>query len=175
MDIADFIKMGEQPPALRFLIIGGNAVIAHGFGRLTHDVDFLVNRIDREAWQEKARSAGLTLFYETSTFAQFSQKDGLGFDLMVVSPETFEKMWSQSKEAQFGGASARVPSLDNLLALKIHALKSQPPHRTSKDAQDVEKLARLNKLDLTEKKYEELFLKYGTREIYETILRVLKY
>ncbi len=150
-------------------------MIAYGFGRVTYDVDFLVDQADREAWYERAKNAGLTVLFESSAFTQFSQKDGLGFDLMFVKRETFEKMWAESKDAEFAGARARIPSLDHLLALKIHALKNQPPQRTGKDAQDVEKLAVLNQLDLTEKKYEELFLKYGTREIYETILRVLKY
>ncbi len=30
MEIADFIRLGHQEPALRFLIIGGWAVGAHG-------------------------------------------------------------------------------------------------------------------------------------------------
>jgi len=55
-----------------------------------------------------------------------------------------------------------VPSLDHLLALKLHALKQKLPHRTSKDAEDVEMLIKRNGLDISRSHYEELFLKYGT-------------
>jgi hypothetical protein len=175
MELPDFIRLGKSPPALPFLVIGGHAVIAYGYGRLTHDTDFLVKRDDREAWFAKVKQAGLELVFETSAFAQFAPPEGDGFDLMFVTAETFQQMWEDSKEFDCQGDPARFPSLDHLLALKVHALKLQPPHRTSKDAEDVEKLARLNKLNLADKKYEELFLKYGSREVYETILRILRY
>ncbi len=75
----------------------------------------------------------------------------------------------------FDGACAGVPSVDHLIALKLHSIKQGLAHRTSKDMEDVEMLVRRNKLDLTMAHYEALFLKYGNREIYETILRILKY
>ena len=50
MELAEFIRMGQQSPALPFLIIGGYAVAAHGHTRATFDVDFLVCRPDRDAW-----------------------------------------------------------------------------------------------------------------------------
>jgi len=46
-----------------------------------------------------------------------------------------------------------VPCLDPLLALKLHALKQALPQRTSKDAEDVEILARRNGLNLSEPRY----------------------
>ena len=52
-------------------------------------------------------------------------------------------------------------------ALKLHALKQKLPHRSSKDAQDVEILVRRNGLNISQRHYEELFSKYGSRGIYE--------
>ena len=48
-------------------------------------------------------------------------------------------------------------------------------HRTSKDAEDGEMLARRNHLNLDEERYEKLFLKDGPREIYETVNRILRH
>jgi len=175
LGITNFIALAEQDPPLRFLIIGGHAVIAHGFSRMTSDIDFLASKADRARWMTKITAAGLRKTFETEAFAQFSQERGEAFDLMFVNEETFQKFLADAKESKFLGASAPIPSLDHLLALKLHALKGKPPHRTSKDAEDVEMLARNNKLDLTNRKYEELFLKYASREIYETILRILKH
>lgn len=175
MDLADFINLSRQEPTLPALVIGGYAVAAHGHTRATFDVDFLVRRADRSAWFTRLAAAGLKLFGETAAFAQFGQSEsGEGLDLMFVDDSTFERMWQASEERDFGGSTARVPCLDHLLALKLHALKQALPHRTAKDAEDVEMLVRRHRLNLGDPRYEQLFLKYGTRELYDTFLRLLR-
>jgi len=165
MEPSEFIQLGQQAPQLRFLIIGGYAVAAHGHTRATFDVDFLVRRADRDAWTSRLMAAGLKLFGETRAFAQFAQGEpGDGLDLMFVDDATFEPMWLESEERAFWGSRARVPSLIHLLALKLHALKQASPHRTAKDAEDVEMLIRRNRVDLHLPQFEGLFLKYGNRE-----------
>ena len=176
MDITDFIKLAHQEPSLPFLIIGGYAVGAHGHTRATFDVDFLVRTVDRETWLGRLATAGLKLFAQTKSFAQFSQppaNDGL--DLMFVDDATFDRMWQAAEPRDFGGVPARIPCLDHVLALKLHVLKQALPHRTSKDAEDVEMLVRRNGLNLLDPRYETLFLKYGTREIYDTFVRILRH
>lgn len=175
VELVDYISLGKQEPLLRFLIIGGYAVGAHGHTRSTFDVDFLVRRGERDAWVSRLLGAGLHLFGETRAFAQFTQpQGGDSLDLMFVDDSTFELMWRASEERNYGGSLARIPSLDHLLALKLHALKQALPHRTSKDAEDVEMLVRRNNLNLHEPHYEQLFLTYGNREIYDTILRIVR-
>ena len=108
MELADFIQVGQRAPALRFLIIGGYAVAAHGHTRATFDVDFLARHAERAVWFARLDAAGLSLFGETKAFAQFSpSEDGDG-------------------------------------------------------------------LNLRDPRYEQLFLKYGTRELYDTFLRLLR-
>lgn len=175
MELGDFIRLGSTTPALPFLIVGGYAVAAHGHTRPTFDVDFLVRHNEREAWMARITGAGLTLFNQSEAFAQFTQPGGGdGLDLMVVGSPTFDRMWEASEEREFGGTRARVPCLDHLLALKLHALKQSLPHRASKDAEDVEILLRRNRVNLDDTRYKQLFLKYGNREIYETFLHVLR-
>lgn len=175
MEIAEFIQLAGAEPPLQFLIIGGYAVAAHGHTRATFDVDFLVRRAEREEWRSRAAAAGLKLFGESNAFAQFIQpQGGDGLDLMFVDDSTFDRMWQSSDERDFGGSSARVPCLDHLLALKLHALKQALPHRSFRDAEDVETLARRNGLNLGDPRYKELFLKYGSQELYDTFLRLLR-
>ena len=175
MELPDFVDLGHRAPALRFLVIGGYAVGAHGHTRSTFDVDFLVRRADREAWISRLAAAGLSLFAETRAFAQFTQSQGGdGLDLMFVDESTFDEFWNASELRDFDRVQMRLPSLDHLLALKLHALKQGLAHRTSKDAEDVQMLVRRNHLNIKDPHYKELFLKYGTREIYETILRILR-
>ena len=174
MDITDFIKLAQREPPLPFLIIGGYAVGAHGYTRPTFDVDFLVRKSDRDTWFQRIQSAGLSLHGEANNFAQFNQRDDDGLDLMFVSEETFGKMWPASETRTFDAVDARVPCLDHLLALKLHVLRQGLAHRTSKDANDVEELLRRNKVNLSDPHYEQLFLKYGNRELYETFRRLVR-
>lgn len=58
--------------------------------------------------------------------------------------------------------------------LKLHSLRYGLSHRTAKDAEDIEVLVRRNKVNIQDPRYEQLFLKYGTRELYETFLRILR-
>ncbi len=175
MELPDFIQIGSQTPSLRFLIIGGWAVGAHGNPRATFDVDFMIRRADRAAWFERAVSRGMKLFRESGAFAQFTQPAGDGFDLMFVDDRTFGMMWDASEERDFGEIKARVPCLDHLLALKLHALRQNLAHRTSKDADDVEVLLRRHEINLGDPHYETLFLKYGTHELYEAFVRILRH
>lgn len=176
MELPDFIQIGNEAPSLRFLIIGGYAVGAHGHTRATFDVDFLVRRREHDLWFARLQNAGLKLFGETPAFAHFTQaQEGDGLDLMFVDDSTFEQFWLASESRDFGGGQARIPSLEHLLALKLHVLKQALPHRTSKDAEDVEILVRRNGINLSEPRYEQLFLKYANREIYETIKRIVRH
>jgi hypothetical protein len=174
MDFGDFIRLAGREPALRFLIIGGYAVGAHGFVRATFDVDFLVRRAERAAWMDRFLGAGLKLAGETNAFCQFAQEAGDGLDLMFVTDDTFGQLWTASIERDFGPDRARIPSLDHLLALKLHALRQGLAHRTGKDAQDVEMLLRRNKINLRDAHYEQLFLKYGNRELLDTFERIVR-
>jgi hypothetical protein len=176
VDLQDYVGLASQEPALRFLVIGGYAVAAHGHTRTTFDVDFLVCNEERAEWRQRTLRHRLQLISETSAFAQYSPRDrSTALDLMFVAKATFDQFWAAAEEREFGAATAPVPSLDHLLALKLHVLKQGLSHRTFKDAEDVEMLARRNKLNLAEERYEKLFLKYGTREIYESIQRVLRH
>jgi hypothetical protein len=174
MELRDFVQLAGQAPSLQFLVIGGYAVAAHGHTRPTFDIDFLARQADREAWIKRLATAGFQVINSSPAFIQFSHPGGgHPFDLMLVAETTFEGMRAEALLFGFGDVSAPIPALDHLLALKLHALKQAAAGRTSKDAEDVEILARRHKLDLREPRYEKLFLKYASREIYETFLRIL--
>lgn len=176
MEIADFIALAQEPKPLRFLVIGGYAVVALGHARTTFDVDFLIRRGDRAEWERRATAAGLHEVHSTPVFTQFAgpgEADAL--DLMCVEDATFFPMWDAGHDHSFGGSMARIPCLDHLLALKLHALRHAGDIRFSKDAADIEALVRRHTLDLRLPHYRDLFRKYGTPEIHEVFVRLLRH
>ncbi len=61
-----------------------------------------------------------------------------------------------------GGKTFHVPSLDHLIALKLHVLKQGLSHRVIKDFTDVTSLAQINAIDITGDKFRALCEKYGS-------------
>ena len=174
MNLPQIIQLSQRPTPLGYLIIGGYAVAAHGFTRPTFDVDFLVRREDLEMWKVRLAEAGLALVSERSAFAQFSLPDSNeGLDLMLVDSQTFERMRTSAITVDFDGTAGQVVGLDHLLILKLHVLRQALPHRTNRDAEDVEVLLRRHGISLDSEHYRQIFLSYGSKEIYETFRRIL--
>jgi hypothetical protein len=160
---------------LSYLVIGGHAVNAYGEPRATLDVDFLVRKDDRARWQELLKGEGFKLMRDESTFLQFSPPYGIEWrlDLMLVNSATFEKLTAKSRIVEMLGIKTRVPTVEHLIALKLHALKHGPQERFEKDFGDVLTLTRNSGLDPKSESYRQLFDQFGTVELYERLLERL--
>jgi predicted nucleotidyltransferase len=160
---------------LRWLVIGGLAVNHYGYSRDTSDLDFFIAQDDRADWMKLLADLGYVHFHDGGNFIQYDapEKNAWPIDLMLVQEKTFAPMLEAGVAAEFFGVKTKVPSLDHLLALKLHALKNTRMHRFLKDFLDVENLIRINKLDIKSQKIRGLFDKYGTPDLYEKISRSL--
>lgn len=160
---------------LRFLVIGGLAVNHYGYARETGDLDFFVSQDDRAGWLKLLEDFGYTNHNDGGSFIQFNPpaQNAWPVDLMFVQEKTFAPVFTASGEANFFGVNSRVPNLEHLIALKLHALKNTRMSRFLKDFLDVEYLIRINRLDIKSAKVRELFGKYGTPDLYDKISRSL--
>ena len=172
MEILDVISAIAEEQGLNFLLIGGHAVNAYGEGRQTGDIDFLVKQKDREGWKNLILSLRYKLYHEHKAFIQFSAPQ-LGMwpiDLMLVEDETFTKMSSLSWNADFGGRYAiRVPTVQHLIALKLHAVKQSDRDDKLKDLRDIIQLTKIKELDILGDDFKALCIKYGSKEVYDKI------
>ncbi len=173
MPIFAQLTFAAEARGLRFLVIGGHAVIRHGFMRATADADLLVSRDERAQWEEMARGLGYDLFHDGGTFLQWSPAGGRGWelDMMLVPATTFDQMFAEARSTQMEGTTVLIPSLDHLFALKFHALRNASGLRVLRDMEDVIQLAKANRVDVRGASFRELAEKYGTAEIYERILK----
>jgi hypothetical protein len=173
MTLLQEIHQRAQERGLRFLLIGGFAVNAHGHGRTTGDLDLAVPRADLDAWRNLIESIGHRLGESNDRFLQFESDapDRIPIDVMLTNEATFAALWDAAGEVRYDERVFRVVSIEHLIAMKLHVLKQAKLHRFLKDFQDVVDLARVNQLDLRSEKFRALFAKHGSVRLYEQILR----
>jgi Uncharacterised nucleotidyltransferase len=172
MNLFAWLDETARAQGLSFLIIGGHAVNAHGFARVTQDLDLLIRAAEVEKWLAALKAVGYEVVHDGGKFLQLSDsaKGGSPLDLMLVNEQTFSQMKAASKEAQIQKFPFLIPCLDHLLALKMHALKHGPSRRGYKDLVDVLSLIDANEIDVRSDKFRSLCDKYGDAKIYERIL-----
>jgi len=139
---------------LPFPVIGGLAVNLHGYSRDTADLDLLIQRDAREQWLGFFSELGYAVFNDKDVFLQLSPpKEGAWpVDLMLVREETFQPMLTAGPKVDMFGVRVIIPTLEHLLALKLHALTHGHFGRYLKDYLDVENLIRIHRLDLRSEK-----------------------
>ncbi|MBI5872819.1 MAG: nucleotidyltransferase [Candidatus Omnitrophica bacterium] len=159
---------------IRFVLIGGFALNYYKYARQTLDVDFLITKRDFEKILPFLGSAGYTVESRQDVFVRlvFGKGDFLMMDIdfMFVDEETLGKILEDSPTTEIAGCRLRVPSLENLIAMKLHAIKHNQAQRLAKDISDIINLIKINQIDAKEERFKAVCLKYGTPEIYHKIL-----
>ena len=169
------VNQNAADKRLRYLIIGGLAINFYGYSRDTSDLDFFISQGERLEWMQLLAKFGYSSFNDGGNFIQYNPPENNAWpvDLMLVQEKTFAPIFEASVEAEFFGVKVKVPSLQHLIVLKLHALKNTRMNRFLKDFLDVENLIRINQLDIKSQEIRELFEKYGTPDLYEKISRSL--
>lgn len=174
MSIFQRVSEAASDQKLRFLVIGGHAVIDYGFIRGTEDADILVCKEDRLAWIATLDRLGYKLEHDGQSFLQFKPIDTPDWplDLMLVPLATFTKLITGAKRTTIEQANVEVPSLEHLVALKAHALKHGRGLRILKDITDVAQLLMANGVDPKTEWVRSTFEKHGTLEMYERVIQL---
>jgi hypothetical protein len=160
---------------LGFLLIGGYAVMAHGFARSTYDLDLLVPRSDAAKWRDLVAELGFAFFREGPTFLQFHppSADFPPLDLMLVGDDTFGQMQAASVVVDAGSIAVKAVSLEHLIALKCHSIRHGGARRSVKDAEDVIQLIQANRLDPARDPLRALILRQGGQQLYDKLRRAI--
>ena len=158
------------------VLIGGFAVNHYKVTRQTADVDFLITKEDFKKIFNFLEEAGYKkgLFQENFAQLKSNRLSLMDIDFMFIDQETLTKIINEGELLKIVGQKFIVPSLDHLIALKLHSIKYNPKIRLSRDFPDIINLIRINEVNIKDKKFKELCLKYGTEDIYQKILETLK-
>jgi predicted nucleotidyltransferase len=170
--LENLVQFGSERK-LEFMVIGGHAVISHGYSRRTLDLDILIPKGDGHVWKEYVLGLGYSLLFESENFFQCTAPELASWplDFMMVKPETFSKFKSEAVPVLIQGVQVSVPSIKHLIALKLHAMKSGQRSRMFRDMDDVINLIQLSKMEVKGDEFKKLCQTYGSTELYEYLLR----
>lgn len=141
---------------VRYVVVGGVAVVLHGFARLTADVDLVIDLDEENTRRALETLTGLGLrpllpvnaldFANAETRRDWSENRNLKVfsllhprnplltvDLFVRDPIPFDELWLRADSVSVGNVSVRIASIRDLIRMKREAGRAQ-------DQQDIEKL-----------------------------------
>lgn len=147
---------------VRYVIVGGLAVVLHGHARLTADIDLIVSLVPAEARRAVEALVGLGLrprapvdplgFADPTIRTSWVREKGMRVfslydplqplrevDLFVEHPIDFESLWRRSELVSLTSTTARVASIADLILLK--RLAGRP--EDLRDIAALEEIARL--------------------------------
>ena len=152
-----FVELNKA--GARYVVVGGVAVVLHGYARFTADLDLVIDLTSTEARNVIATLVRMgfgpgvpvdPLSFAESTVRErwiaeknmrvFSMLDSRNpmhvIDLFVSPPIPFEELWSAASEVDLPGARVKIASIDHLIEMKKIAGRPQ-------DMIDIEKLAEI--------------------------------
>ena len=168
---SEFRKAG-----VTFLLVGGLAVNQHKYARATLDADFLITEDAYQKVLAILEAGGYRLVDKQNLVARFVHEEPffMDVDIMFTDEGTLKEMLEEAGKVTLRGGQFLVPSLDHLMAMKLHALKQGARDREFKDLGDILELVRANRIQVDTDRFKNLCLKYATEEIYERISRAAK-
>lgn len=170
--IFHLISTEFEKAEIPYVLIGGFAVNYYGVTRQTADVDLLITKENAAKALEPLKRAGYVEGVMQEVFARLegSKTYVMDIDFMFVDKETLTRIIKDGKKVKIAGKTFVVPSLNHLIALKLHSVKFNPKIREFRDLPDIINLLRMNKVNVKTDQFRKLCLKYGTKELYHKIL-----
>ncbi len=140
--LPDFVSvlLALEAARVRFVLIGGLAMVAHGSAHITEDIDIcyardgenlaaLVAALKPSNPHLRGAPEGLPFLFDTRTFANAFNltltTDMGSVDLLAEVPGigSFRELWVRSVILELEGTPVRVASLDDLIAMKEAAAR----------------------------------------------------
>lgn len=145
---------------LPVLLIGGHAVTALGHPRATFDLDLLIPRSSAAKWREVLMGLNYRSFAESANFHQYEAPEEFPLppvDLMLVDDAVFRAL-EQTKTAT---QPIATPSVEALIALKLHAIRQPGRDDAEKDWSDILALVKAHRLTLDDPDFSATVMKHG--------------
>jgi Nucleotidyl transferase AbiEii toxin, Type IV TA system len=156
------------------LLIGGYALQAYGVSRQTVDVDVLVSDAHAGAVDTALQGAGYAQMVRSEIFARYRHPSIVlaDVDVLFVDGDTAKRMSELATQYVSGEATYLVPAISHIIAMKLHAIRSNP-QREPRDFADIVELIRANPGRLGQDELRGLCATYGPEGVWEKLEAVL--
>jgi predicted nucleotidyltransferase len=153
------------------VLVGGFALHFYLVDRQTTDVDLLISENDFSRLSAALAGTGYRLTFRNEVLARFEgdQFPLLDLDFLFVDPVTLKRIMESGRTVDIGENKFLVPSLEHLIALKLHAIKQNPAARENIDLPDIVRLIQANHIDTRSESFRLLCLTFASEEIYNRI------
>lgn len=166
----EFLSNEAQKKKISCILIGGFAINFYNVARQTVDVDFLITKNDFEKLLPALEEQGYKVSAQSEVFINLESSDRhfLDLDYMLIDQNVFDSIFKDAREVQISKEKFIVPSLNHLIALKLHSIQGNP-RRELKDLLDIVGLVQNNNVDVNSKSFEQLCLSYGNADLLKKI------
>jgi|SRR3989339_576894 len=156
------------------VLVGGYAVAASNFQRMTFDIDFMLTLEDYRKIEPDILDAGYSVYSRQEAFVQLKgNKPGLrDLDFLLSNTHTLDEMCRRGKTTLIAGETFIIPSPLHLVAMKLHSMAGNPD-REQKDILDVVQLMALNSIDPKKDDIKAMFVKYKAMHLFDKIVEAL--
>lgn len=140
----DFCDVFEElkRAGTQYVVVGGVAVVLHGYQRSVPDLDIAVSsnthdaNLAMQALMRRGFVPSLPLPLNMVTVLRMFDASGREVDLVVRTLVSFDELWPDSIEMPVGKTIARVASLSNVIRLKQMRSRDY-------DLEDIDRLGRI--------------------------------
>lgn len=157
---------------VNYSLIGGYALGFLGVSRNTFDIDFLLDKKDKNIVKEILNKSSYNCIFETDNVAQYiSEFKELGeIDIIYSFREPSQKMLKTSKTFNIFNDSLTVKVLnpEDIIALKLQAIKNDKS-RYNNDMQDIKDLIKIHKNNLDKEKLVLYFETFNYLDLYKEL------
>jgi predicted nucleotidyltransferase len=157
----------------RAVLVGGYAVNAYHYSRYTNDIDFVVTAEEFPRISERLVRHGFREALRSDLVARFTgpgAEDRM-VDFLFVDPHTMERLLGDAGQTVIGGESCALPSVQHLVAMKLHAIRSDRRRRELVDFPDIVMMLQKNGVDVRDESFRTMCLKFGDADLYDRILQ----
>ena len=175
MSIFESVHETLSQQEVSYLLIGGFALGHYGASRRTADVDFLLNVAHADLVEKLFVSVGYEKLHRDQLILQLRNTNVsfMDLDFLFVDGQTIDGILKDAQTTMIKGKLFKVPSLQHLIALKLHAMMSDP-RRKLQDMADIVALLRANVDFMTEKELTMICEHYGSSGLSEELIREWK-
>ncbi|MBI2397969.1 MAG: nucleotidyltransferase [Xanthomonadales bacterium] len=149
-------------------LIGGLAVLLRARERATFDVDFLIDGSRHQEFLELLRESGFEVLTDNLNFGNFVGPGGLRVDALYAVRVHGKAMLARAAEIGAAGVRLRVVQAEDLIGLKLQALRNNPTRH--RDWDDIRALYRMRDATFDDARVREFVAMFGFEDEYRRIL-----